>query len=159
MSAQTAYALNIAKAVAGLLYAQAPHDVISRSIETAAGAAFGLAVSRGTDADSQAVIGGTAFLGVTLRTLDLEGAANTGAISYAVTETAAIISNGYVWVVCPTGCVPGDAVNYVAATGVLDSGAAAAGEQALNDAEWVTTAAAGGLAVLRLNSTKTTAGS
>jgi hypothetical protein len=153
MSAQTAYALNIAKAVAGLLYAQAPHDVISRSIETAAGAAFGLAVSRGTDADSQAVIGGTAFLGVTLRTLDLEGAANTGAISYAVTETAAIISNGYVWVVCPTGCVPGDAVNYV------DSGAAAAGEQALNDAEWVTTAAAGGLAVLRLNSTKTTAGS
>jgi len=159
MPAQIAYDRLHPVAYAGLIYAQAPHDIISRSIETPAGAAFALAVSRGTDADNQAVIGGTDFIGITARILDKEGAANTGAIQYDEDDTAAIIRSGYIWAVCPTGCTPGDLVNYVAATGVLDSGAAVAGEEQLNDAVWDSTAAAGGLAVIRLNSTLTTSGS
>lgn len=159
MSAQTSYARNIPKAYAGLIYALAPHDNISRDVEGAAGIEFGVAVSRGTDKDRQALPGGaTGFLGITYRDLGREGAANTGAIKYSEKETAGIMRNGYIWAVCPTGCNPGDPVNYVDATGILDSGAAVAGETLINRATWETTAAAGELAVIRLDGTDTTAG-
>lgn len=158
MSAQTSYSIKQPIAYAGLIYAQAPHDIISRDVETVAGIGFGVAVSRGTDKDRQAVIGGTDFLGITIRSLDKEGAANTGAIQWNEKEAAGILRNGYIWAVCPTGCTAGDAVKYTDATGVLDAGAAGAGETQLDDAVWDTTASAGGLAVIRLNSTLTTAG-
>jgi len=159
MSAQTSYDRSIQRAVAGLIYALFPSSILSRAIETVAGAGFGIAVSRGTDKDTQAAIGGTDLLGITVRVLDMEGAANTGALKYSETDTAAIMNDGYIWAVCPTGCTPGDLVNYVAATGVLDSGAAAgAGERLINGAYWDSTAAAGGLAVLRIVSTATTVG-
>lgn len=157
MTAQTSYEQNQQIAFAGMVFAQAPRDVVSRSVETGP-VAFGVAVSRGTNKDSQAVAGGaTGFLGIALRVLDMEGAANTGAVSYATSETVAILREGYVWAVCPTGCVAGDPVKYTDATGVLDSGAAAAGETAI-DAYWDSSVAAGGLAVIRLNSNETTAG-
>jgi len=152
MPAQTSYSSRQAVAYMGLVFAQFVSDIISRSIETAAGAGFGIVVSRGTNADAQAVIGGTTgILGVTIRSLDREGAANTGAISYAEKETAGIMREGYIWVTCPSGCVPGDAVNFVEATGVLDSGApSGTGETGLDDCFWDSTAAAGELAVLRV---------
>ena len=160
MSAQLSYDINQPVAYAGLVFSPAPKDVVSRSVETAAGAAFGIAVSRGTDKDKEVVIGGaTGFLGITVRSLSTEGAINTGAIQYDETETAAVLRSGYIWAVCPTGCVPGNSVNYVDATGVLDSGTAAAGETQLDGATWDTTAAAGELAVIRIESSDTTAGS
>lgn len=158
MSAQTSYSQNIPKAYAGLIYALAPFDSISRSVETAAGIDFGVAVSRGTDKENQVVLGGTDFVGITYRDLGREGAVNTGDIKYSEKETAGIMRNGYIWAVCPSGCNPGDPVNYVNATGVLDSGAAVAGETLINRAYWDTTAAAGELAVIRLDGTDTTAG-
>lgn len=160
MTAQTSYDINQPIAYAGLLYAQAPHDIISRLVETAAGIAFGVAVSRGADPDRQAILGGaTGFLGISIRSLDKEGAVNTAAIQWNETESMGIIRDGYVWAVCPTGCVPGDIVNFVEATGVLDSGAAVGvGETQLDDAQWETTTAAGELGVIRINSTATTAG-
>lgn len=158
MSAQTSYSINQNAAYAGLIYAQAPHDIISRSVETVAGIGFGVAVSRGTDKDKQAVLGGTDFIGITVRSLDREGAANTGAISYAETESAAIIRSGYIWAVCPTGCTPGDAVLYTDADGVLDAGTAGADQTQLDDAQWDTTASAGELAVIRIGGISTTAG-
>lgn len=159
MSAQTSYDINQPVAYAGLVYAQAPTDIVSRAVETVAGIGFGIAVSRGTDAEKQVVLGGTSFLGITVRSLDREGAANTGAIQYKETEAAAILREGYIWAVCPTGCNPGDAVNYVNATGVLDSGTAVAGETQLDGAKWETVTAAGELGVIRIESSTTTAGS
>lgn len=153
MSAQLTYEINQAVAYAGLIYAQAPKDVLSLSVEGAAGIEFGIACSRGTDASRQVVAGGDdTFIGITVRDLDREGAANTGAVKYLETETAAIIRFGYVWVVCPSGCNAGDPANYVDATGVIDSGAAIAGETDIVGATFETTAAAGELAVLRLKS-------
>lgn len=152
MSVQTSYSLDQPLAYAGLVYAQAPKDILSLKVETAAGIGFGLAVSRGTDPDTQAVIGGAAFIGVTVRELNREGAANTGAIEYAEKETAGVLRDGYIWATCPTGCVPGDSVNYNDTTGVLDSGAAGAGETDIAGATWETTAAAGQLAVVRIKS-------
>lgn len=149
MSAQTSYDLAIGKALAGLLYAQHPSDIVSRKIETAAGIAHGVVVSRGTN-DDQVVVGGATALGITLRSLDKEGAANTGDIQWDEHESAPILRSGYVWAVCPAGCSPGDSVLYTTATGVLDSGTAGAGETQLANATWELDAAAGELSVIRL---------
>lgn len=150
MSAQTSYNIAQAIAYAGGIYAQAPHDIISRAVETAAGIAFGVAVSRGTDKDAQAVVGGSDLLGIVIRSLDKEGAANTGAIQWNELEQAGILRSGYVWAKCVAGCVPGNAVNYNTTTGVLDAGAPGAGEAAVPNASWESTASANGLAVLRI---------
>jgi hypothetical protein len=159
MSAQTSYDIRQGKAYAGLIYAQAPHDIVSRSVETVAGIGFGVAVTRGTDADKQIVPAASAdFLGVTIRSLEQEGG-EAGAIKWDVKETAGVMRSGYIWAVCPTGCVPGDAVNYADGTGVLDSGAAGAGSTSLDGASWETTAVAGELAVVRLSTSAVTAGS
>jgi hypothetical protein len=159
MSAQTSYDIRQDKAYAGLIYAQAPHDIVSRAVETAGGIAFGVAVTRGTDADKQIVPAASAdFLGITIRSLEKEGG-TAGAIQWNAKETAGVMRSGYIWAVCPTGCVPGDAVNYADGTGVLDSGAAGAGSTSLDGASWETTAVAGELAVVRLSTSAVTAGS
>lgn len=155
MSAQTSYSINQPKAYAGLVFAQAPHDIVSRDVETAGGIDFGVAVSRGTDSERQVVAGGDAFTGITIRSLDKEGAVNTGAIKWNEKETAGVIRSGYIWVVCPSGCNPGDTVKYNNATGVIDSGVAGAGETTLNGAQWDTLATAGELAVIYLNNITT----
>ena len=150
MSTQTSYLINHPKAYAGMVFAQAPHDIVSRDAEGEI--AFGVAVSRGTDKDRQTVKGGTSFTGISIRSLEREGSV------YADKETVGVLRDGYVWITCPSGCNPGDLVKYVNATGVIDSGAPAIGETALDGAQWDTTAVAGELAVLRLNSLNTTAG-
>lgn len=151
MSAQTSYALSQAKAYAGLIYAGSPKTVVSRAVETAAGIGFGLVVSQGTNKETQVVLGGTSFFGITVRALDREGVINTGAIKYDQYESAAILRQGYVWAVCPDGCTAGDLVNYVEATGVLGAGApVGTGESGIDGARWETTAAAGELAVLSI---------
>lgn len=159
MTVQTSYDLDQAVAYAGLIYAQAPHDISSRAVETAAGIGFGLAVSRGTDKEKEAVLGGTDFLGISVRALDREGAINTGDIEYKQYESMSILRKGYIWAVCPDGCTAGDPVNYVNATGVFGAGAAVAGETQLDGAVWDTSAAAGELAVIRIETLDTTAGS
>jgi hypothetical protein len=159
MSAQTSYDIKQPEAYAGLIYAQSPHDIISRTVETAAGIDFAVAVSRGTDKDKQCALGGNDFIGITVRSLDREGAINTGAIKYSVKETAAIMRGGYIWATCPTGCVPGDLVKYDNATGVLDSGTAATDETQIVSATWDKTAAAGQLSVIRISGIATVAGS
>jgi hypothetical protein len=159
MSAQTSYAINQPVAYAGLIYdANSGRDVVSRDAEGVV--PFGVAVGRGTDADRQCAAGGaaTAYLGVSVRSLEREGAANTGAVQYEDTETVGIMRTGYVWAVCPTGCVPGDAVIYTVATGVLDTGVAGVGAAEIDGAAWQTTTAAGDLGVIRLGSGSATAG-
>lgn len=159
MSAQTSYDIKQPEAYAGLIYAQSPHDIISRKVETAAGIDFAVAVSRGTDKDNQCVLGGNDFIGITVRSLDRQGAINTGAIKYSVKETSAIMREGYIWVNCPSGCVPGDLVKYNDGTGVLDSGSAGTGETQIVAATWDKTAAAGQLSVIRIAGIATVAGS
>lgn len=159
MSAQLTYTSKQPKAYAGLIYALHPDHIDSRSVETAAGIEFGRAVSRGTDLENQCVVGGTDFLGITVRSLDREGQANTGEVIYSQYETAAIMRFGYIWVNLPAGGSPGDAVKYNNTTGVIDIGTAGAGETQLDGASLETEVAAGALGVIRLQNTNTTAGS
>lgn len=151
MSAQTSYAINTNDFYAGMIVDLSPKDVVSRSVETSAGIDFGVAVSRGTDKDRQVVVGGSDYLGVTVRSLDREGAMNTGAIKYDQNETAAIMRDGYIAAVCPSGCTPGAAVFFNDTTGVLDAGTAGVGETQLNGSSWETTTSAGEIGVIRLN--------
>lgn len=160
MSAQTSYSIKQPVAYAGQIYALAPRDIMSLSVETVAGIGFGVAVARGTDKEKQCVLAGSAdYVGVTIRSLDNEGVANTGAIKYDQYDTAGIMRYGYVWAVCPAGCNPGDLVKYTDGTGVLDAGAAGVGETQIDDAKWQTVTAAGEIGLIRLVSEDVTAGS
>jgi hypothetical protein len=159
MSAQTEYGINIPVGYAGLIYAQAPSDIVSRLVETSDGIPFGVAVSRGTDTERQIELGGTDFLGITIRSLEEEGAANTGDIQWEESVSAGVMRNGYIWAVSVDGCTAGDSVNYVDADGTFGTGTAGAGETQLDGASWETTASAGDLAVIRLETSETTAGS
>lgn len=152
MSAQTSYTINQQAGNAGQLYALGKHDIVSRDVETAAGIGFGLAVSRGTDTERQIVLGGAAYLGIAVRSLDQEGAGNSTPHLYSQNQTASVLRKGYVWARCADGCNPGDSVNFINATGVLGAGAAGAGETDIAGATWESVAAAGELAVLRINS-------
>lgn len=159
MTAQTSYSINQAVAYAGLIYAQAPHDIISRVVEGAAGIEFAVAVGRGTDKEKQAVVGTSDYLGITVRSLDREGAVNTAAIKYNETESAAIMRTGYVWANIPSGGNPGDPIKYNTTTGIIDAGVAGVGETQIDGAELDTITVAGELGVIYLPSAQTTAGS
>lgn len=150
MSVQTSYGFSQARGLPGLIYALHDQDIDSFSVEGTDGIDFGMAVSRGTNAEKQVVLGGDPFLGITVRSVERASTDATGSIGYAEKETAAIMRKGYIWVICPTGCNPGDPVNYNTTTGALDSGAAEAGEAAITGATWETSAVAGEIAVVRL---------
>ena len=159
MTAQTSYSRLQPVAYAGLIFAQDPHDIISRDAEGVI--AFGLAVGRGTNADEQCVPGGVAgiYLGISIRSLERQGALNTAAITYNDKETVGIIREGYVWAVCPASCAPGANVKYTVASGVIDAGTAGAGETQIDNATWESTTAAGELGVIRLADVQATVGS
>lgn len=150
MSAQTSYTLNISKGLPGLIYDLSTKDVVSRAVETTAGADFGIVVSRGTDKEKQIVIGGADVLGVTVREISREGSAD-GSIKYSAKEAAGVMRKGYIWATIPTGGTAGAALKYNTTTGVIDAGAPAAGEAALTNSTLETTTAAGAVGVIRVN--------
>lgn len=158
MSVQTSYSINQTKALPGGIADLNPKDVVSRLVETSAGIPFGRAVGRGT-AENQTVIGSANFIGISIRSLDREATNSSGDIQYDQYDTCGVMQRGYIWADCPSGCSPGNAVKYVTATGVLNSGTASAGETQVDGATWETTAAAGEVGLIRLNSLDTTAGS
>src|SRR5210317_456864 len=154
MAAQTSYQISQDSAYAGQIYGQGLVSIFSRSVETTEGIPFGVAVSRGTDPGKQVVLGGTDFVGITVRSLDFEGAVNTGDIFYKETDTAAIMRFGVVWAICPSGCVAGDQVKYTTSTGVLDASDAVLGDAIIFGAYWDSTAGAGDLAVIVIETTE-----
>ena len=162
MTVQTSYTIKQPVALPGLIYDLGTKNIISRALETAAGADFGVAMSRGSDADKQTVIGGTSFLGISIRSVEREASglgSNSNDIRYGQYETVGIMEMGRIWAICPAGCVPGNAVKYNNTTGILDAGSAGVGETQLDGAIWDSTASAGALALIKLTNTNTTAGS
>lgn len=157
MSAQTSYSIEQGKAYQGGMYALGNFEIVSKAVEGANGIEFGTAVSRGTDTEKQIVAGGTAFTGITVRSVDREGTA-AGDIKYNETESAAVMREGYMWITLAAGGNPGDAIKYTNATGLIDVGAAGAGETQLDGATLETVTAAGALGLVRLESLATTAG-
>lgn len=153
MSAQTSYTLNTAKGYAGMLVGQNPREVVTGLVEDADGIDFGVVVSRGSDLERQITKGGGAgssFLGITVRSLETEGAANTGAIKRNQYDATPVLRTGTILVMAPSGCAVGDVVKFAESTGTIGSGAPGAGELALENATFISAAAAGELAELRI---------
>lgn len=98
----------------GMIADQSLHDVVSKTVETAA-VAFGLVVGRGT-ADGSVKLGGTGFEGIAIADK------TRSADSYAVGDVAGIIRKGTVWVTASTAVDPSKAVTFTAATGVIGDG-------------------------------------
>ena len=148
MSVQTAYSINTANAVAGMVADIGFNEIDSFLAEGAVG--FGLVVSRGTN-DGQCAVGGDATgIGVSVRDVAREDA---GSIAYADKETCAVMrfgSGGKINVTLATGGSAGDAVHYNDTTGVIDVGAAGAGETDIAGATLEEDVAAGAVGIIRL---------
>jgi hypothetical protein len=147
---QLSYSQNMANGLPGqIAHDFGQKDVVSRLAEGAI--APGIVVSRGTDPDNQVVPGGDAAAwGLSVRDPAREVDAS-GDPTYDDTDTVAVMRKGYMWVTVADAGVPGDALNYVDATGAIGVGAPEAGETALTEVTLETTVGAGGLAVVRAN--------
>lgn len=111
----------------------------------------GIVVSRGTDPDNQVVPGGDATAwGLSVRDVAREVNVDGDPV-YDDKDVAAIMRKGYLWVIVADAGVPGDALNYVDATGAIGVGAPEVGETALTEVTLETTVGAGELAVVRAN--------
>lgn len=142
---QTAYADTISNGYPGQVADLGLSNAISRDVEDAAGIAFGLPVVQGTLDRQVKVAAAGVFIGITVRDQTLVG--DTHADKYLQNETAAIMTDGVIWVTAGEAVVAGDVV-YRTAAGVLNK--TSASNTLIVGARWETSAASGALAKLRL---------
>jgi hypothetical protein len=139
---QSTYADNIDAGYKGAIVNTEPRTLISRTVEAAAGLAFGLAVMQGTEDKECVVADGSAFLGVTVRDQSVDPADPD---LFAQYSEARIMTKGVIWVLNSGGVSAGDPVTTLAA-GALGTGSS----PLVDGARWDTTADDGELAQLRL---------
>lgn len=141
---QTNYTQYILPAQNGMLASSINWTADTRIVETAAGIGFGLAVSQGVN-DKGCIIGGAAFVGITRADHTLPQAAGITVVdTFLQNDNAGILTMGDIWVIVSAAVVAGAAVTYSATTGQFGSGTTVA------QARYMTSAATGGLAVVRL---------
>ena len=128
--------------VAGLIATTENRDVKSRTVEDAAGIAFGLAVAQGAnDKGIRAVkTGDTKFVGITA--LDLSSRDDSKFLQY---ESARILKKGVIWVGVTEAVKAGDDVAVDLATGKFNKSGAK-----YPNARFETSGVAGGLAQVEL---------
>lgn len=146
---QSTYSENMTRALPGMV-ANEFYKADSRTCETAAGIAFGVAVSQGS-ADKGALIGAAAaanFVGVSIR--DKAVINDSAADKYAQYGDMNVMYEGDIWVTVGGDVVDGGDVTFSSTTGVLSSAATSGTQFAIAGARWMTTASNGGLAKLRL---------
>ncbi|MGL4968468.1 MAG: structural cement protein Gp24 [Inquilinus sp.] len=146
---QNSYSETMRPAVAGMVANLTNADADTRIVETAAGIGFGLAVGQGAAAKG-AVLGAAVaagFVGISIRDVVLDP--RDGDI-YRQGASSAVLTEGDIWAVTGGAVAAGDNVVFEAATGILSSLPADATHFAIAGARWMTGAANGGLAVVRL---------
>lgn len=146
---QTSYSENMPIALPGMPAFEV-FKADSRTCETAAGIAFGVAVGKGT-ADKGCVVGAAsaaAFVGISIR--DKAVLNDSTADKYNQYDDMAVMYEGDIWVTVGADVNDGDDVTFVASTGVLSSAATSGTQFAIAGARWMTTATSGNLARLRL---------
>ena len=128
--------------VAGSIATTENRDIKSRTVEDAAGIAFGLAVAQGVnDKGIRAVkTGDTKFVGITA--LDLSSRDDAKFVQY---ESARILEKGVIWVEVTENVKAGDDVAVDLATGKFNKSGAK-----YPNARFETSAVAGGLAQVEL---------
>jgi hypothetical protein len=143
---QTSYDSAMDVAVAGLRFSN--YGLVTSRIAEG-DITFGLAVKRGTDADSQVAVGaGAGFIGVALHTISKEAAISDATIKIEDTEGVDVMRSGVCWASPSNEVDAGDAVSIVTATGVLKGGAGDVGDTEISNAYWDSSCGAGELALL-----------
>lgn len=152
MAVQTSYSANIRDAVAGMIAdMQAEINLISRTVEDAAGAAFGSVVDQGTeDREITAVSASTTKpIGVVVRERSLDANTPDAFPQYA---DARVMTKGVIWVANSGGVAAGDDVWLTLSTGALSNADAGLSDGLrLAGCRWATTAADGALAILEVD--------
>lgn len=106
MAVQTTYSENIPAGVPGAIVDMIPKTLISRTVEPAAGIAFGLPVYRGAN-DKGVVATGTAANYVGFTVLDRSVREGNQFSQY---ESARIMTDGALWITAPAAVADGAAV-------------------------------------------------
>lgn len=154
---QTTYSETITEAPGpGVIASGMPSEVASYEVEST-NIDFGVAVKTGTKI-GQIVVGvngaGSApfavndYLGITVENVALGDEVD----KYGKGNIASVMFSGDVWVKVEAAVTAGDDVTIKEATGALSSATAADGQFLLPNARYLTTAAANGLAKVRLDS-------
>lgn len=143
---QTSYPARPVAAYEGMAADQDPATVISRTVETTDGIAFGRAAFQGTRDDGIAA-SGAIFRGIVLADRNARPAPSGGDL-FARGETAPVMVRGTVWVVTASAASVGTAA-YVTSAGAIT--ATATNNTLIPGALFDTSASAGGLVRLRLN--------
>ena len=146
---QTTYPPQIRAAVEGMVADSGLKTVISRTVETAAGVGFGLAVVQGANDGGVIVptVAGGVFRGLTVRDVTLP---QSNADAYLQYDEAALMVTGVLWVTAQEAVTAGDPVSFEVTTGQLFSTADAT-HDAIPGAIWDSSAAIGELAKVRLS--------
>jgi len=135
------------------------------AVETLAGISPGVVVSRGTDPEKQAVVGGATaakVFGISCRIADIHGSYTdtTNQALWAVYEPMAILHTGFIWVACTgTGSAGSRTVSYNTTTGAIVLGSPGSGEAALYGVTlWNTVSSGETLALLKCDDIRAEAG-
>jgi len=128
---QTTYSDRLRPAVVGMIANSRPKDVVSKIIEPAGGAGFGVPVYQGTAANQVTTTLNTKPMGVTIRdvTLVRAGGDDANVDKFKQGETAAVLREGIIWVQASVAVAVGDPVYATPAgawTNVSNGGANAA---------------------------------
>lgn len=141
------YAIDPEVAQEGQVADTSPATILSRTVDADIG--FGKAVQRGAKQHSVKAAE-TAVTGITVRSQATGARAATPDV-YPANDTAAIITQGPIWVKVDSNVVEEDDVTVTVATGLFGTKAVAAGVIAVPGAKFETAAAANGLARIRIN--------
>ena len=125
-----------------------PATILSRTVE--ADIPFGRAVQKGTKQHCVVAAAAGPVTGITVRS-QATGARASNPDVYPANDTAAILTEGPIWLKVDSTVVEGDDVTVTVATGLFGTKAVAAGVIAVPGAVWETGAANGGLARARIN--------
>lgn len=154
MAVQTTYSENIGAARAGMIAdTQAEINLISRTVETAAGIGFGLVVDQGTGDEGVILVSASTTdpVGFTVRERSVDPANPDEFSQY---DSARIMTKGVIWatVTDAGGVAAGDDVWMTLATGALSNAdVGSGGGLQLAGCRWVSSAANGDLAKIRVN--------
>ena len=152
-------ATTLAAGVPGLIVNEMRADISSNfAVETAAGIGLGKVVSRGTDEENQAVIGGATpadVLGITCMCADVVGpgvADGDNEALYDQYQLIPVIHSGYVWAYLAAGTADAGSQDiwYHTGTGVLRIGTAATHARLYGATLWSSVGVGGSMALLKL---------
>lgn len=148
---QTTYSATMQPFVEGQIVTMLDDDdVETRICETAAGIAFGRAVSEGANARGAVLGGATKFVGITVIDTTLIPAAGQTVDLYQRYSNMAVMNEGDVCVRVVAAVTHGAPATYDSTTGQLNPASAGV---AIPNSRYITSAGAGQLAQLRLTAT------